>query len=97
MKHTRKRLAALLLGLSMAFRLAMPVAAAEGNWWEQYVSSPMEDWSIEGVADGHVTSHGRYVLVTSDTHRYTYLAKNLLAQGSWAWRASSRSSVQKQR
>ena len=82
MKHTRKRLAALLLGLSMAFSLAMPVAAAEGNWWEQYVSSPMEDWSIEGVADGHVTSHGRYVLVTSDTHRYTYLAKNLLAQAN---------------
>ena len=82
MKHTRKRLTALLLTLAMALSLAIPAYAAEDNWWEEYVTSPMEDWSIDGVADGHVTSHGRYVLVTSDTHRYTYLAKNLLAQAN---------------
>ena len=82
MKHTRTRLTALLLTLAMVLTLAVPVMAADGNWWEQYVSSPMADWYIEGVEDGHVTSHGRYVLVTSDTHRYTYLAKNLLAQAN---------------
>lgn len=82
MKHTRKRLTALLLTLSMVLALAIPAYAAEDNWWEQYVTSPMEDWSIDGVTDGHVTSHGRYVLVTSDTHRYTYLAKNLLANAN---------------
>ena len=82
MKHIRKRLTALLLTLSMVLALGIPAYAAEDNWWEQYVTAPMEDWSIDGVAGGHVTSHGRYVLVTSDTHRYTYLAKNLLAQAN---------------
>ena len=82
MKHTRTRLTALLLTVAMMLALAVPAMAAEGNWWEQYVTSPMADWSIEGIADGHVTSHGRYVLVTSDTHRYTYLAKNLLANAN---------------
>ena len=82
MKHTRTRLTALLLTVAMMLTLAVPAMAAEENWWEQYVTTPMADWSIEGVADGHVTSHGRYVLVTSDTHRYTYLAKNLLAQAN---------------
>lgn len=66
----------------MMLALAVPAMAAEGNWWEQYVTTPMADWSIEGVEGGHVTSHGRYVLVTSDTHRYTYLAKNLLANAN---------------
>jgi hypothetical protein len=82
MKHTRKRLTALLLTAAMALSLAIPTYASEGNWWEKYVTSPMEDWSIDDVEDGHVTSHGRYVLVTSDTHRYTYLAKNLLEQAN---------------
>ena len=82
MKHTRTRLTALLLTLTMVLALAIPAYAAEGNWWEEYVTSPMEDWSIDGVEDGHVTAHGRYVLVTSDTHRYTYLAKNLLEQAN---------------
>ncbi len=82
MKHTRKRLTALLLTAAMVLTFAVPAYASEDNWWEQYVASPMEDWSINGVKDGHVTSHGRYVLVTSDTHRYTYLAKNLLAQAN---------------
>ncbi len=82
MKHTRTRLTALLLTVAMMLALAVPAMAAEENWWEQYVTTPMADWSIEGVADGHVTSHGRYVLVTSDTHRYTYLAENLLEQAN---------------
>ena len=82
MKHTRTRLTALLLTLTMALALAIPTYAAEGNWWEAYVTSPMEDWSIDGVEGGHVTAHGRYVLVTSDTHRYTYLVQNLLAQAN---------------
>ena len=82
MKHTRKRLTALLLTAAMALSLAIPTYASDGNWWEKYVTSPMEDWSIEGVEDGYVTSHGRYVLVTSDTHRYTYLAKDLLEQAN---------------
>ncbi len=82
MKHTRKRLTALLLTAAMVLALAIPAYASEDNWWEQYVTAPMENWSIDGVEGGHVTSHGRYVLVTSDTHRYTYLAKNLLAQAN---------------
>ena len=82
MKHTRTRLTALLLTVAMLLALAVPAMAAEGGWWEQYVTTPMADWSIEGVEGGRVTSHGRYVLVTSDTHRYTYLAKNLLTNAN---------------
>lgn len=82
MKTKWKRLSALLLTAALTLSAGVPAASAADHWWEQYVSAPMQDWSIDGVSDGHVTSSGRYVLVTSDTHRYTYLAKELLAQAN---------------
>lgn len=76
MKHNRlQRLTALLLALSMVFAWCVTASAAD-LWWTDYVDAPMEDWTI---ADGQVETQGSYVLFTSDTHRYTYLVKDLLA------------------
>ena len=77
MKQMRKRLTALLLVLAMVCSF-MVTASAGDNWWEAYVTSPLEDWSIDGVQDGKVESTGNYVLFTSDVHRYAYLVKDLL-------------------
>lgn len=80
MKQLRRRALALLLTLGMLCTLCSGALALdiESHWWQRYVDAPMEDYSIEGITDGHVTSQGRYVLVTSDVHRYAYLVAELL-------------------
>ena len=79
MKQMRRRLTSLLLVLAIICSFTVTVSASYDIWWEQYVTSPMEDLTIAGVKDGKVESTGNYVLFTSDVHRYAYLTKDLLA------------------
>ena len=75
-EQMKRRLTALLLVLTLLATFTVPVIAGD-YWWEEYVETPLEDWSISD--DGQVESTGKYVLFTSDAHRYTYLVKDLLA------------------
>lgn len=74
----KRKLTALLLVLALLCTFVTPVMAG-GNWWEEYVTNPMDDITITGIRDdGTVETVGNYILFTSDVHRYAYLAKDLL-------------------
>lgn len=74
----KRKLTALLLVLALLCTFVTPVMAGD-NWWEEYVTNPMDDITITGVReDGTVETEGDYILFTSDVHRYAYLAKDLL-------------------
>ena len=80
MKQSVKRLTSLLLVLALVLSFSLvgiPQARAADYWWLPYVEAP-EDYQAPGVQDGVVTAEGDYILMTSDLHRYTYLAKDLL-------------------
>ena len=85
MKKNLKRSLSLLLALVLCFSIALggvPKAqAAADYWWLPYVENPEETFLAPGVdvQTGQVTSHGQYILLTSDVHRYAYLLKDLLA------------------
>lgn len=74
----KRKLTALLLVLALLCTFVTPVIAGD-NWWEEYVTNPMDDITITGIRDdGTVETEGNYILFTSDVHRYAYLAKDLL-------------------
>lgn len=81
MKLKKRQCLAWLLTLAMLISCLSVTAFATvkgDDWWIQYVGTPMEDFTIDNLEDGKVVSEGNYVLCTSDTHRYTYLVKDLL-------------------
>lgn len=81
MKLKKRQCLAWLLTLAMLISCLSVTAFATvkgDDWWVQYVGTPMEDYTIDNLTDGKVISQGSYVLTTSDTHRYTYLVKDLL-------------------
>ena len=78
MKQMTRRLTSLLLVLAIICSFSVTAFAGD-YWWSGYVTSPEADWSIPEAKDGKVETEGKYILFTSDTHRYTYLAKDLLS------------------
>lgn len=54
----KRKLTALLLVLALLCTFVTPVMAGD-NWWEEYVTNPMDDITITGVReDGTVETEG---------------------------------------